>query len=527
MPHSAKPQLGGVSSFGFSGTNAHLILEAPPSPMQSGAAARPVHILTASARSDEALDGLASAYASEMRAPDVSLEAFAHTANTGRAQLGRRVAVVANSTEAATERFALAARHEAAAFVHRGTAPAKPPKVAFLFTGQGSQYVGMARGLYEIQPIFRTALDRCDAHLRTIWPHGLHEVVFTDADAPDARLHDTTYTQPALFAVEYALAVLWQSWGVRPSSVAGHSLGEYVASCIAGMISLEDALSLVAARGRLMGALPRGGAMAAALAEETRVAHAIKRCNGDVAIAAVNGPLNTVISGDGAAVDRVAQMLLAEGVTVKPLNVSHAFHSPLMEPMLDEFVREAQRVAWLGPDIKLVSNLTGAFVDASAATPHYWRDHARAPVRFAQSIATLAADACDIFLEIGPHPTLTVMGQLCVPDHAGLWLPSLRRGVDDYTGILGTLGQLYVAGVDVDWKAFDAPFRPVTARLPNYPFQRERFWFNEASASLPAQSEFDAASARWVDGERHCSPYRRISARGRLASYEDAGRRRH
>lgn len=488
-PHTEKPRLGGVSSFGFSGTNAHLILEAAPPTRHAEACARALHIMTASARSEEALDRLATSYGSALLASGVGLEAAAHAANTGRAQFARRVAVVAGSPGEAADRFSAAARSEAADTVHRGSASARPPKVAFLFTGQGAQYTGMAKGLYQTQPVFRAVFDRCDAHLRTVWPHGVLEVLYEDDDTPAARLHDTAYTQPALFAVEYALAELWGSWGVRPFAVAGHSLGEYVAACVAGMLSLEDALSLTAVRGRLMAALPRDGKMAAVMADEARVAKAIAQHARSVSIAAINGPLNTVISGDGAAVDRIAGDLRADGVTVWPLNVSHAFHSPLMEPMLEDFHAQARGVAWRAPDIKIISNVTGTLAGSAMAGPDYWRDHVRAPVRFAQSISTLAAEGCDAFLEIGPHPTLTAMGQLCVPEHAGNWLASLRRGGDDYATMLNALGQLYVAGAEVDWHGFDAPFRPAKARLPNYPFQRERFWFNERSKGQPAEPQ--------------------------------------
>ena len=377
-PDAGKPRFGGVSSFGFSGTNAHLILESAAASAATKRVRAPLHIMTASARSEVALDSLATGYASTLLTPGVALEAAAYTANAGRAQLGRRIAVVAGSSAEAAERFASAARGETAALVHRGAAPARAPRVAFLFTGQGAQYIGMAKGLYEIQPVFRNTLDRCDAHLRTVWPHRLLDVLYQDDDTPDARLHDTTYTQPALFAVEYALAELWRSWGVRPSAVAGHSLGEYVAACVAGMMSLEDALSLTAARGRMMGALPRDGAMAAVMADESRVARAIAQHTDLVSIAAVNGPLNTVISGASSAVNRIAEILRADGVAVRLLNVSHAFHSPLMEPMLEDFLVEAQRVAWRAPEIKLVSNVTGVFAGAAAATPDYWRDHVRA-----------------------------------------------------------------------------------------------------------------------------------------------------
>jgi len=476
-------RIGGVSSFGFSGTNAHLILEEAPAPEpRPQAPVRPLHIVTASARTDAALDSLAAGYASALLDPGADLESAAHAANAGRTHFARRAAVVAATPREAAERLSALSLGEEPAMSRRGVAPSRAPRIAFLFTGQGAQHIGMARSLYETQPVFREALDRCDAHLKTIWPHGLIDVIFGDADEPAARLNDTTYTQPALFAVEYALAQLWASWGVRPFAVAGHSLGEITAACVAGMLSLEDALGLTAARGRLMGDLPRNGAMAAVMADEARVAAAIAPFRDLVSIGAINGPLNTVISGETGAVETISEALRAQGVTVTPLNVSHAFHSPLMEPMLEPFLEQARSVVWRTPQIELVSNVTGASASAAAARPEYWRDHVRAPVRFADSVATLARMGCDVFLEIGPHPVLTAMGQACLPDHVATWLGSLRRGQDDHATMLNALAGLYVAGAEVDWKGFDAPFAPDAARLPNYPFQRERFWVAETAA---------------------------------------------
>lgn len=478
--NSAVPRTAGVSSFGFSGTNVHLILEqAPAAEPRPHVPVRPFHIVTASGRNDAALASLSAGYASALLEPGADLEAIAHTTNAGRAHLQRRLAVVAATPQQAAERLAALGRDEDGAFMHRGAGSARIPKIAFLFTGQGAQYIGMARGLFATQPMFRHALERCEEHLKTLWPYSLRTILFEDADEPSARLHDTAFTQPALFAVEYALAQLWLSWGIRPIAMAGHSLGEISAACVAGMLSVEDALKLTVERGRLMGSLPRDGAMAAVRADETQVLAAVAPYAQAVSIAALNGPTNTVISGEAGAVSRIIDDLRVRGVAATRLNVSHGFHSPLMDPILDSFLAEARTVAWQSPRIDLIANVTGLSAGAAGARPEYWRNHLREPVRFADSIATLSRAGCNTFIEIGPHPTLIAMAQDCVPTHSAGWLASLRRGAEDDATILNAVAALYVAGGEIDWKAKEAPFAPGRVRLPNYPFQRERFWVSE------------------------------------------------
>ncbi len=481
------PRVAGVSSFGFSGTNAHIVLEAAPEPApladepsSAPSASRPLHLLTLSARHDAALRELAGQFHHHLTTRSDDLADVAYTANSGREHLSHRLALIAASKDEARQQLAAVAAGDAPAGVVLGRVHSSDkPKIAFLFTGQGSQYAGMARQLYQTQPAFRAALDQCDQLLRPHLDRPLLDVLFDEPPAEDSPppIDQTGYTQPALFAVEYALARLWQSWGVEPNFVMGHSVGEYVAACLAGVFSLGDGLKLIAARGRLMQSLPAGGRMVAILANEAQVAAAVAARADQVAIAAVNGPENVVISGAGAAVQAIVDAFGAEGVKSRPLTVSHAFHSPLMDPMLDEFARAAAEVAYAPPRLKLVSNVTGEVAGRDTLThAAYWREHARRPVRFAAAIETLRARGVELFLEIGPHPTLSAMGQRCLPDGAGVWLPSLRRGRDDWQQMLHSLGSLYVHGAVIDWPGFDRGFSRRRLALPTYPFQRARYW---------------------------------------------------
>jgi acyl transferase domain-containing protein len=301
-------------------------------------------------------------------------------------------------------------------------------------------------------------------------------------------IDDTAFTQPALFAVEYALARLWMSWGVRPAAVMGHSVGEYVAACIAGVFSLEDALMLIAERGRLMGQLPRNGSMLSVLADEARVAAAIAPWSREVSIAAVNGPSSVVVSGLTTSIDVIAAQLEADGIKTTRLNVSHAFHSPLMQPMLADFFRVAESVRYQAPQIDLISNVTGQPITAEVARAAYWRDHVLAAVQFAPAVQALSEAGVEVFVEIGPHPTLLGMGQACVPPGQGNWLPSLRKGQGDWNQMLASLSQLYVLGADIDWAAFDAGRGRRRLVLPRYAFQRERYWA-VADDAIPARAE--------------------------------------
>ncbi|HBB35614.1 MAG TPA: short-chain dehydrogenase [Cyanobacteria bacterium UBA9273] len=477
-PPSPKPPIAGVSSFGFGGTNAHVVLQAAPdlTPV-AGKWERPYHLLTLSAKTPVALQDLAQRYANFLSSnPEASLADICFTANTGRSHFPYRLALSAASVTELKEHLAALS----VTSVTKSVANQKRPQIAFLFTGQGSQYYHMGRELYETQPVFRQALEQCDELLRSELEKPLLSVLYPESDS-DPGLHETAYTQPALFALEYALAQLWQSWGIVPDVVMGHSVGEYVAACIAGVFSLADGLKLIAARGRLMQALPQDGMMAVVFAAEAKVAEAIAPYPQQVAIAAVNGPETITISGKREEVQAVLAQLEASGIGTKPLQVSHAFHSPLMAPMLATFEQLVGQVKFTAPRLPWVCNLTGQlWPSEQIPDARYWCNHLRQPVQFASGMATLSNSGYEIFLELGPSPVLLGMGRRCLPDRPALWLPSLCQR-QDWQQILESLGALYVRGIPVDWAGFDQPYPHRRVPLPTYPFQRSRYWAEIAS----------------------------------------------
>ena len=477
-------RIGAVSSFGFSGTNAHIVVqEAPEAPVAAAVSERPYHLLTLSAKSNDALRQQAVQYRQYLvEHPSESLANICFSANTGRAQFSHRLGCVASSNAQLQEDLGAFAAENSANVVSAEVAGNNQPEVVFLFSGQGSQYVGMGRQLYQTQPAFRRAIDRCDEILRSALDCPLASVLYSDP--PEiSQLDQTAFTQPALFAFEYALAELWQSWGVHPAAVMGHSIGEYVAACFAGVFNVEDALKLVAERGRLMQALPEHGEMAAVLADEAQVTEAIAGYPHELSIAAINGPDNIVISGASRAVQAVTAALNAKGIEIFCLRVSHAFHSPLMEPMLDALSKAASTVRFTAPTIPLCSNVSGQLTrDASIANPSYWRRHAREAIRFSDGMQALSREGYKLFIEIGPSPTLCGMASKCLPGDSSIFLPSLRRGRADWQQMLQTLASLYVRGVDMDLAAMDRDFPRRKVALPSYPFQRERYWIDVEDA---------------------------------------------
>jgi acyl transferase domain-containing protein/SAM-dependent methyltransferase/acyl carrier protein/ribosomal protein S18 acetylase RimI-like enzyme len=489
---AGKPRLAGVSSFGSSGTNCHLIIgEAPALPQVPASPGCRSQLFAISAAGEEQLGLLAKAFSVHLRSrPEACLADICQTLGAGRKHFSHRLALVAESVDHLRRKLdefvsCTCGNGWASGRISRN----QQTGLAFLFTGQGSQHTGMGRELFEAEQPFRRALETCDEILRPILDTPLLDVLYPGPGAT-SPLDQTGYTQPALFALEYALAALWESWGIEPGAVMGHSVGEYVAACIAGVFSLEDGLRLLAARARLMQSLPDDGMMAAAFADEKRVAKAIEPYSGDVSIAALNGPANTVISGRRKCVVEIATRLEEEGVQTFGLAVSHAFHSPLMEPILAEFREIASQVSYSSPRIDLISNVTGLPATDEITGPDYWCTHVRRPVQFAAGMATLRRLGCELFVELGPRPILIGMGQKCALDlpssaaQSGLeWLPSLHPGVPDRNRMLKSLCTLYVHGHPVEWHALNGDRGYRKTALPTYRWKRSRHWIGPIEPS--------------------------------------------
>jgi amino acid adenylation domain-containing protein len=489
-----KPRRAGVSSFGMGGTNCHVILEeAPEHEARIRKTARNIHLLPLSAKNPEALRELTLRYADHLKNhPDISLPNLCFTANTGRKHFEYRLALTADSVPEFQKKLAA---FEPSVTKKKVTSP----KIAFIFTGQGSQYVDMGRGLYEADSTFRKTLDHCDEILRPLMEMPLLEILYPSAF--HNLLDETTYTQPALFALEYSLARQWQSWGISPDIVMGHSVGEYVAACLAGVFSLPDGLKLIAERARLLqSSMP--GDMAVVAADERLVRDALASHDCQVSIAAVNTSHNTVISGEAKAVRVICERLNAKDIITTKLNVSHAFHSQLTAPILNEFEQTVRQVPLSEPLIPLVSNLTSKIAGNEITSSEYWRRHVRQPVRFADSIQTLAQQGANVIIEIGPKPVLIAMGRQCLPDHEGLWIPSLKPDHDDWRQLLSGLGELYTHGVIADLSTLDRNQSRCRVPLPTYPFQRQRFWINAREVDRQAVLQDESSDAYPLIGKQ-------------------------
>ncbi|WP_179466979.1 type I polyketide synthase [Mycolicibacterium vinylchloridicum] len=501
---SQRPRIAGVSSFGFSGTNAHVILEeapqATPAEPAEPADDRRFMVLPLSARTPAALVQTAERYRSWLGAhPEATLADVCLTAGAGRAHFEHRAALVVNSLESARELLGALADDLPAPGLVRGDS-VDAPKTAWLFPGQGSQYAGMARELFETEPVFAETMTRCAQAVAEVLERPLLDIIFDDDGAE--TLKQTRNAQPAIFAVEMGLARLWQSRGFEPDVVLGHSVGQYAAACVAGVFSLEDGVRLLAERGRLFGDLPAGGRMCAIFADPDRVERVTDEFP-SLSVAAYNGA-NTVLSGPAADLERAVTELTDDGARCDWLDTSHAFHSALLDPALDAFEAYASGFEFAAPQRILVCNRTGATLGRNAKLDgSYWRRHARQPVQFAKSVATLAELGCALLLEVGPQPVLTAAALRAWPDPATApkAVPSLRRNGADHRQVTEALANVYVAGHLPDFTAL-IPHPAHKLDLPTYPFQHRQYWFNSQQVQTAANQGAATEAVRLLEDGR-------------------------
>lgn len=481
---NGNPRRAGVSSFGIGGTNAHLILEEAPTP-EASSPSRTKQLLILSAKTNSGLDTATTNLVNYLEQySDVNLADVAYTLQVGRRSFNYRQIILANNLEDAVK--TLKSNNPQRVFTNFTESSDRP--VVFMFTGQGSQYVNMAQELYQNELIFREECDRCFKFLQPHLGLDLHQLIYPSKEETEKatqQLQQTAITQPALFVIEYALAKLWMLWGVKPQSIIGHSIGEYVAACLAGVFSLEDALSLVATRGKMMQQLPDGGMISVSLSAEKVQLF----LNENLSLAASNSPSLSVVSGTIEAVENLERQLAEKGIEYRHLHTSHAFHSAMMDSIIEPFVLALKKVKFTPPQIPFISNLTGTWITAAEATdPNYWARHLRDRVRFSEGISELVKDSQLIFIEVGPGRTLTTLTKQQASE--GIVLSSLPHPKDkksDSGFLLNTLGKLWLAGVRVDWSGFYADEKRDRIPLPTYPFERQRYWIDppQESASNP------------------------------------------
>jgi amino acid adenylation domain-containing protein len=487
------PLRAGVSAFGIGGTNAHVIVEEPPVLPESGES-RKQQLLVWSAKTPTALDAVRRELAAYLSAHhDINLADAAYTLQAGRSRHQYRSAVTTDSVADAIQ----ALNDASSKRILREDRATNNPSIAFCFPGQGVQTPNMGRELYENEPVFRHALDECSQKLLPLLGQSLTSLIYPAENGPEAaaRLNETEHAQPAIFAFEYALAQLWMSWGIQPQAMIGHSVGEYVALCIAGALSLDSALQMIAVRGRLMQKMPRGS-MLSVRAPEDRVCSLMDDA---LDLAAVNAPQMCVISGSEAAIDSFALKLDGEKIAHRKLVTSHAFHSRMVDAVLEPFSEFVRSIRISEPVIPVVSTLTGQWLNAAAVSrPEYWTRQLRQTVRFADAIAELAQTPERIFVEIGPSETLTQLIRQNI-GQAGSHvvaasLSSAREGVTVDSAIQSALGRLWTSGANPDWKKFHQGFRRRRILLPTYPFERKKYWVEPVHGE-PAKTKAESASA--------------------------------
>lgn len=476
------PRRAGVSSFGIGGTNAHVILEEAP-PVQASKYSRPAHLLILSSKTHSSLETMTANLATYLQLhPDLSLGDVAYTLQRGRRAFDHRRTVVCSTLEEA--RTALQARENGKFSLTPQIQKDRP--IIFLFPGQGTQYIDMARQLYQIEPIFREQVDICAELLQPYLKLDLRHILYPSErriDEAKQQIEQTLLAQPALFVIEYALAKLWMEWGVLPHAMIGHSLGEYVAACLAGVFSLEDAIAVIATRGEIMQRLPTGSMLAVSLSEE----EVLPLLNSTLSLAAINAPSRCVVSGPLDAVAELESLLSQRGVTCRTLQTSHAFHSSMQEDIIEPFTEQMKKIHLNAPQIPYISNLTATWITATETTnPAYWAAQLRQTVHFADGLLELMKETHGIFLEVGPGTTLnTLVRQYPGKNAQQLVLPSLhssRQSTGDVEFLLHTVGQMWTAGVDINWSRFQAAEQGCRIPLPPYPFERKRYWVESPPA---------------------------------------------
>ncbi|MEG3875943.1 beta-ketoacyl synthase N-terminal-like domain-containing protein [Microcoleus sp. herbarium7] len=497
---NGNPRRAGVSSFGIGGTNAHIILEETPA-LEASSSSRPWQLLLLSAKTNTALETATANLAQHLQHhPDLNIADVAYTLQVGRRTFEHHRMVVCRDIQDALN--ALTNADTQRVFTHYQKPSHRP--IVFMFSGQGAQYVNMGRELYEVEPIFREQIDICSEILKPHLGIDLRSILYpSEAQTAEAsqQLQQTAITQPAMFVVEYAIAKLWIQWGVNPVALIGHSIGEYVAATLAGVFSLEDALFLVASRGQLMQKLPSGSMLAVPLPEQEVQPFLGK----ELSLAAINAPSSCVVSGSTEAIETLQNQLNSQAIDCRRLHTSHAFHSEMMQPIVEQFALAIKKVKLNPPQIPFISNVTGTWITENEATnPSYWSKHLRQTVRFSAGISELLKQPEAIFLEVGPGRTLSSLTKRHLePDAKHLVLTSLRHPQEQQSDVgllLNALGRLWMAGVKIDWSGFSIHESRHRLPLPTYPFERQRYWIDAKSPSLSGSNNSTTSDRkdRWL-----------------------------
>ena len=491
------PRRAGVSSLGVGGTNAHLVLEeAPPRP--SSGPSRPCQLIVVSAKTRSALDALTANLADYLsQHPDLNLADFAYTLSVGRQAFNHRRVLICDQLDQAQQQ--LKSLDPQCVLTQRQT-PRKRPMI-FMFSGQGAQYLNMAGELYQKESTFREQVDTCATYLDPLLGLDLRHILYPDDEHMEAaaqKLAQTEIAQPALFVIEYALAKLWMSWGICPTAMIGHSIGEYVAATLAGVFSLEAALTIVAKRGQLMQQLSPGRMLAIPLPED-EIAPLLGE---ELALAVINGPSSCVVSGQTEAILALQDQLADQGVECRPLHTSHGFHSQMMDPILDAFKEQVQQFSLNPPQIPYISNFTGTWIETEAATdPHYWASHLRQTVRFSDGLQVMLEEPTHVFLEVGPGRTLSTLVKqhpAKLPEQVVLTsLHHPKENQSDIGFILNTVGRLWLGGVQIDWNKFYAHECRYRLPLPTYPFERHRYWLASRNTSEASSASTSLTDSLW------------------------------